>query len=134
MTVTEIFSNLHLMSIINFIITSALSILTGYLGYKLRKKDQNNEQYRKEAEKKEKLICEKREAQDDLNLAMARVMLLNKYEHAIAQGYYSVNERNVYHELYENYISAGGDGIIEELAQKVIALPTTPPQKKDQGK
>ena len=122
------------MSIINFIITSALSILTGYLGYKLRKKDQNNEQYRKAAEKKEKLICEKREAQDDLNLAMARVMLLNKYEHAIAQGYYSVNERNVYHELYENYISAGGDGIIEELAQKVIALPTTPPQIKDQDK
>lgn len=122
------------MSIINFIITSALSILTGYLGYKLKKKDQNNEQYRKEEEKKEKLIREKREAQDGLNLAMARVMLLNKYEHAMAQGYYSVNERNVYHELYENYINAGGDGIIEELAQKVIALPTTPPQIKDQDK
>ena len=134
MTVTEIFSNLHLMSIINFIITSALSILTGYLGYKLRKKDQNNEQYRKEAEEKEKLIREKREAQDGLNLAMARVMLLNKYEQAMAKGYYSVNERNVYHELYKNYINAGGDGIIEDLAQKVVVLPTTPPQIKDQGK
>ena len=126
------------MSIINFIITSVLSILTGYLGYKLKKRDQNNEQYRKEREeeeeKKEKLIHEKREAQDGLNLAMARVMLLNKYEQAMAQGYYSVNERSVYHELYENYISAGGDGIMEDLAQKVIVLPTTPPQKKDQGK
>lgn len=126
------------MSIINFIITSALSILTGYLGYKLKKRDQNNEQYRKkreeEEEKKEKIVHEKREAQDGLNLAMARVMLLNEYEHAMAQGYYSVNERNVYHELYENYISAGGDGIMEELAQKIVVLPTTPPQKKDQGK
>lgn len=122
------------MSIINFIITSALSILTGYLGYKLKKRDQNNEQHREEEEKKEKLIREKREAQNGLNLAMARVMLLNKYEHAMAQGYYSVNERNVYHELYENYISAGGDGIMEELAQKIVVLPTTPPQKKDQGK
>lgn len=122
------------MSIINFIITSALSILTGYLGYKLKKRDQNNEQYREEEEKKGKLIREKREAQDGLNLAMARVMLLNEYEHAIAQGYYSVNERNVYHELYENYISAGGDGIMEDLAQKIVVLPTTPPQKKDQGK
>ena len=123
------------MSIINFIITSALSILTGYLGYKLKKRDQNNEQYRKkreeEEEKKEKLIREKREAQDGLNLAMARVMLLNKYEHAMAQGYYSVNERNVYNELYENYINTDGEGIIEELIQKIVVLPTTPPQKKD---
>lgn len=122
------------MGIINFIITSALSILTGYLGYKLKKRDQNNEQYRKEEEKKEKLIREKREAQDGLDLAMARVMLLNNYEHAMAQGYYSVNERNVYHELYENYISAGGDGIMEDLAQKIVVLPTTPPQIKDQDK
>lgn len=122
------------MSIINFIITSALSILTGYLGYKLKKRDQNNEQHREEEEKKEKLIREKREAQDGLDLAMARVMLLNNYEHAMAQGYYSVNERNVYHELYENYINAGGDGIMEDLAQKIVVLPTTPSQKKDQGK
>lgn len=122
------------MSIINFIITSALSILTGYLGYKLKKRDQNNEQHREEEEKKEKLIREKREAQDGLNLAMARVMLLNNYEHAMAQGYYSVNERNVYHELYENYISAGGDGIMEDLAQKIVVLPTTPHQIKDQDK
>lgn len=122
------------MSIINFIITSALSILTGYLGYKLKKRDQNNEQHRKEEEKKEKLIREKREAQDGLNLAMARVMLLNNYEHAMVQGYYSVNERNVYHELYENYISAGGDGIMEDLAQKIVVLPTTPHQIKDQEK
>ena len=68
------------------------------------------------------------EANDQLTLGMARTMLLDNYEKCVTKGYYSVAEREVYHKLYEAYRHDKGNGVIEELAEKIVDLPTEPPK------
>lgn len=60
----------------------------------------------------------------DLDLCMARIMLLQHYYGCIAKGFYAVEERDVYHALFEAYRAAGGDGVIDEIAKKIVKLPT----------
>ena len=68
---------------------------------------------------------EEREAiKADLDLSMARIMLLQHYYGCIAKGFYAVEERDVYHALFEAYRAAGGDGVIDEIAKKIVKLPT----------
>ena len=57
---------------------------------------------------------------------MARTMLLTNYDNVVRKGYYTVTERDVYHELYKAYVGAGGNGVIRELATKIVELPTEP--------
>ena len=68
------------------------------------------------------------EANDQLTLGMARTMLLDNYEKCVAKKCYSVAEREVYHKLYEAYRHDKGNGVIEELAEKIVDLPTEPPK------
>lgn len=74
---------------------------------------------------------EKEVAEHRLTLAMARSQLLENYERCIEKGYYTVDEREVYHELYEAYHKDGGNGIMDMLAEKLKVLPTEPPSKGD---
>lgn len=68
---------------------------------------------------------EEREAiKADLDLCMARIMLLDHYFRCVSQGYYSVEERDVYHQLFLAYKAAGGDGVIDDIAEKIVKLPT----------
>lgn len=60
----------------------------------------------------------------ELDLCVARILLLENYERCVDKGYYTMNERNVYHPLYENYHAMGGDGIIDNLVEKILELPT----------
>lgn len=73
--------------------------------------------YRKRREESEAI-------KDDLDLCMARIMLLNAYYKCVAQGYYSVEERDVYHQLFLVYKARGGDGVIDDIAPKMVKLPT----------
>ena len=94
-------------------------------------------QYRKEREEKEKEQIRRREteneARDKLTLGMARTMLLMNYDRAMDKGYYTVTERDVYHELYQAYSEANGNGVIHELAEKIVDLPTEPSKEKQEG-
>lgn len=74
---------------------------------------------------------EKEVAEHRLTLAMARSQLLENYERCIEKGYYTVDEREVYHELYEAYHKDGGNGIMDMLAEKLTVLPTEPPSRGD---
>ena len=65
-------------------------------------------------------------AERKLTLAMARSQLLDNYERCMEKGYYTVDEREVYHELYEAYHRDGGNGIMDALAEKITKLPTEP--------
>lgn len=68
---------------------------------------------------------EEREAvKADLDLCMARIMLLDHYYRCVSHGFYSVEERDVYHQLFLAYKTAGGDGVIDEIAEKIVKLPT----------
>lgn len=50
-------------------------------------------------------------------------MLLENYEKCVEKGYYSLNERSVYHPLFENYKRMGGDGVIDDIMEKIVELP-----------
>ena len=51
-------------------------------------------------------------------------MLLENYEKCMDKGFYSLNERQVYHPLFDNYRKMGGDGIIDDLSERLLELPT----------
>lgn len=123
-------------SIINTVITTIIGILvslfTAYLTYKIKQRDEEMIRYRKEREKKQAMELERNkkenQARDLLTLGMARTMLLNNYKNAVNKGYYSITERDVYHELYEAYKGAGGNGVMVEIAEKIVQLPTSLPK------
>lgn len=99
MTITPEISTL-----ISGVIGIFISVLTAYLTHKVKQRDEEMRQYRKEREEKEKEQIRRREteneARDKLTLGMARTMLLMNYDRAMDKGYYTVTERDVYHELY----------------------------------
>ena len=87
----------------------------------------NNKRYRLKKEQEDKQAAENIKKNDKLQLAMARLMLLSEYKKCIKQGYYDLDDREVYHEMFEAYKDKGGNGIIDHLREKIIALPTEPP-------
>ena len=120
-------------TIINTGVGIIISVFTTYLAHKVKQRDEEMMKYRKEREEKEREEAERRESEeqsrDQLTLGMARTMLLLNYDRAMDKGYYTVTERDVYHELYIAYSGAGGNGVIRELAEKIVELPTEPPKK-----
>lgn len=121
-------------TIINSCIGIFISVFTAYLTHKVKQRDEEMMRYRREREEKEETEIRRRlvedQSRDQLTLGMARTMLLSNYDNAVSKGFYTVTERDVYHELYEAYVGAGGNGVIHELAEKIVELPTEPPTKK----
>lgn len=76
---------------------------------------------KKRDEAREQAVAERR-----LTLAMARSQLLDNYERCMEKGFYTVDEREVYHELFDAYHRDGGNGIMDMLAEKITKLPTEP--------
>ena len=121
-------------TVINTCIGIFISVITAYLTHKVKQRDEEMIKYRKEREEREEAETRRREeediSRDHLTLGMARTMLLTNYDYAVAKGYYSVTERDVYHQLYEAYVGAGGNGVMTELAAKIVLLPTEPAKEK----
>ena len=105
--------------IISIAVSAVISIATGIILFVLKSNMTELKKYRIEREKKEK-------AKDDLVLGMARVMLIENYNRCEEKGYYSTEEREVYRKLFDAYTINGGDGVIDQLAPKLRALPTKP--------
>ena len=93
------------------------------LGQKLDHMDEKRDEARAEQAEDKK----QREAERSIVLAIARTMLLNNWERCMDKGYYTVEEREVYHKLWVSYARDGGNGIIEEIAPRIRALPMEPP-------
>lgn len=119
-------------AVLTTIMGIVVSVLTAFISHRLKTWDQENTRYRRERQEREKKVAEEQrirnEANDQLTLGMARTMLLDNYEKCVAKKYYSVAEREVYHKLYEAYRHDKGNGVIEELAEKIVDLPTEPPK------
>jgi hypothetical protein len=94
-----------------------LWLLKRAIGKKLDHMDEKRDDAREQA------AAERR-----LTLAMARSQLLDNYERCMDKGFYTVDEREVYHELYEAYHKDGGNGIMTDLREKIVELPTEPPK------
>ena len=93
--------------------------------------DERREEARIERAENERRKIEQREAERTIILAMSRTMLLNNYERCMDKGYYSIEEREVYHQLYTAYKDDNGNGIIDEIAPRIRALPMEPPKEKE---
>lgn len=124
-------------AVITTIVGILISVFTTYLAHKVKQRDEEMIRYRQEREEKEAADAKAREERekdmDLLTIGMARTMLLNNYEKCIEKGYYSVSEREVYHKLYKAYSGAKQNGIIDEIAEKIVDLPTEPPKKGDEN-
>lgn len=97
----------------------------------LEKFDAKREDARIEQREAERKKIEQREAERTIILAMTRTMLLNNWERCMDKGFYTIEEREVYHKLYEAYREDDGNGIIEEIAPRIRALPMEPPKDKE---
>ena len=97
----------------------------------LEKFDGKREQARIEQREAERAVIEQREAERNIVLAIARTMLLDNYEKCADKGFYTLEEREVYHKLYESYAMDGGNGVIEEIAPRIRRLPIAPPRDKE---
>lgn len=106
----------------------AFPLLFWFIKRQLEHFDDKRDDARTEQAEAERKAVEQREAERVIILAMSRTMLLNNYEKCIDKGYYSLEEREVYHKLYEAYREDNGNGIIEDIAPRIRALPTEPPK------
>lgn len=120
-------------AILTTIVGIVVSVLTGYLSHRLQKFSDENREYRREREQKEDAEAEKRrirdEANDRLTLGIARMMLLDNYKSCVQKGFYSPEEREVFHEMWQAYRADNGNGVIAQIANKIVELPTEPPKQ-----
>lgn len=93
------------------------------IGKRLDRFDEKREDARAAQARADLKLIEQRDAERTLVLAMTRTMLLNNWEKCMEKGYYTIEEREVYHELYKAYRKDDGNGIIEEIAPRIRALP-----------
>ena len=103
-------------------------LILWYIKRHLERFDGKREIARIEQAEAERKAIERREAERVIILAMSRTMLLNNYEKCMDKGFYTLEERAVYHKLYEAYKSDGGNSIIDELAPRIRKLPIEPPK------
>ena len=106
-------------------------LLLWYIKRHLERFDGKREEARIEQAEAERNAAKQREAERVIILAMSRTMLLNNYEKCVDKGYYSLEEREVYHKLYEAYKDDGGNSVIDEIAPRIRALPMEPPKDKE---
>ena len=113
------------MGVVNIL---AFPLLLWYIKRHLERFDGKREEARVERAENERKAIEQREAERVIILAISRTMLLNNYEKCMDKGCYTLDERQVYHELYEAYKDDGGNSIIDDIAPRIRALPIEPPK------
>lgn len=117
----------YVIGIITSIISAAIS---GFLAIVMKNINDDARQYRQqrkemeEAQKKEETI--KQEKRDLALLAIMRTMLKDNADKCLEKGYYSVEEREIYSALYKVYKEYGGNGVIDEMGNRLRPLPYEP--------
>ena len=104
-------------------------LIVAFVGRKLNRFDEKREIARAEHAEDKRHEREMHDAEHNIILSMSRTMLLDNYEKCMTKGYYTVDEREVYSALYEQYVRSGGNGIITAIADRIRELPTEPPEE-----
>ena len=107
----------------------AFPLLFWFIKRQLEHFDGKRDDARTEQAEAERKVAKQRDAERVIILAMSRTMLLNNYEKCVDKGYYSLEEREVYHKLYEAYKDDGGNSVIDEIAPRIRRLPIEPPKE-----
>ncbi len=117
------------------IVTSVISaVISGFLAIVMKNINDDTRTYRQsrsameEAQKKEEKL--KQEKEDLALLAIMRTMLKDNADKCFEKGCYSVEEREIYSALYKAYKEYGGNGVIDEMGNRLRPLPYEPPTDK----
>lgn len=92
-----------------------LTLIIGWAGWKLHK-------YRKREEERES----KEIARDNLQLAVARAMLIRECNHYISKGYAPLYAVDSVNEMYQAYHALGGNGAVTGVYNDFSNLPHMP--------
>ena len=117
------------------IVTSVISaVISGFLAIVMKNINDDTRTYRQsrsameEAQKKEEKL--KQEKEDLALLAIMRTMLKDNADKCFEKGCYSVEEREIYSALYKAYKEYGGNGVIDEMGNRLRPLPYETPTNK----
>ena len=80
-----------------------------------------NENRKLRAEKKQREL-ENQNAEDELLLGVARVILMNSLEKALERGSTTTNEYEILNKLFTAYTKRGGNGAIKHLFERFNTL------------
>lgn len=110
------------------IITSVISaFISGVLAIVIKNVNEDAREYRKKRaldEEEAQKESERSKAKEDAALlAIMRTMLKANADQCFAKGYYTVEEREIYSTLYKAYKSFGGNGVIDEMGNRLRPLP-----------
>ena len=108
---------------------AVIPLILWFIKRTIEKLDEKHDDARAEKAELERKKVEQRNAEHTIILAMCRTMLLNNWEKCMDKGSYTIEERKVYHELYEAYKEDGGNSIIDEIAPRIRALPMESPME-----
>lgn len=97
------------------VLNGVLTLAVSWAGWKLNK-------YRKLEEEREK----KENARDDLQLAVARTLLIRECNHYINKGYAPLYALDSVSEMYDAYHALGGNGAVTGIYNEFLALPHNP--------
>ena len=110
------------------IVTSVISaVISGFLAIVMKNINDDTRTYRQsrsameEAQKKEEKL--KQEKEDLALLAIMRTLLKDNADKCFEKGCYSVEEREIYSALYKAYKEYGGNGVIDEMGNRLRPLP-----------
>lgn len=113
------------------IVTSVISaVISGFLAIIMKNINDDTRTYRQkrsemeEAQKEEAKL--KQQKEDLALLAIMRTMLKDNADKCFEKGYYSVEEREIYSALYKVYKEYGGNGVIDEMGNRLRPLPYEP--------
>lgn len=116
------------------IITSIISAtLSGILAIVMKNINDDARQYRQQrkaledAQKKEEVA--KRQKEELALLAIMRTMLKDNADKCFEKNFYSVEEREIYSALYKVYKEYGGNGVIDEMGNRLRPLPYEPTER-----
>jgi len=102
---------------------------------------QNEEQYEMIASQNQKIeslsedmksLKERQEQNSKADRDMLRDAMLRLYYNCYElKGWISVNDMENFQHMFESYIALGGNGMIPGIREKIMKLPTVPPDKRN---
>lgn len=125
--------NEHMVYVIGIVTSIISAVISGFLAIIMKNVNDDTREYRQQ--RKEKEEAERKEAQlkqqkeDMALLAIMRTMLKDNADRCFEKGYYSVEEREIYSALYKAYKGYGGNGVIDEMGNRLRPLPYEPTGK-----
>lgn len=102
----------------------------------LQKANEETVKYRELRDQQDKRAAKVQEAIIQSLMGILRERLVENYHRCMEKGYYTKEEREVYGKMYECYTQDpfNGNGVIHQLQPKMVALPWTAEEAKNQNR